>query len=167
MGTDFVLSTRGEIYGIVAASLACAAITVWLIWAGFIHKLGETASSNVNMVASVLVVMAVSWLFSWLILARAVPAAAAWRFSEEEWIETRIAPYLVGGVENTQNGYFVLVELPGHDGFERIEWSEYRRLKGPVPAAARIHRSWAGTHVLELQSFSDSTGPAPTADFSP
>jgi len=151
LGTNFILSTWGVIYGLCAASVACVAITLWLIFAGFIRKLGETAGSMASVVVNVIVVMAAFWVFSWLILARAVPAATTLWFSREEWIETRLSPYIVAGVQYTGSGYYALVDLPGHESPEKIEWPRYRHLRATLQVELRVRQSWTGTHVLELR----------------
>lgn len=151
LGTEFILSTRGVVHGLCAASLASIAITLWLMFSGFLRKLRETASSRTSMVSNVIIVVLAFWVLSWLILARAVPAATTWWLSREEWIATDLRTYTVAGEERTANGYFALVALPGNDSLVVIEWPRYRRLREPLQVELRIRRSWTGTHILEMR----------------
>ena len=152
--TGYSLSTSGRWFGGSISVVAFLAVLIGLARAGFFQKQYETVGSWLAIFAGRLVVIVVVWLASWLILARALPAAWTSLCGEVSWIDTTITRHEFYGLGRySPKRHAVLVEVSGHPSPARleIEWAEYRRLPDFAKARARIKTSWFGSHALEVE----------------
>ena len=152
--TKFTAVPMARLAGSVAASVTCAAAVTWLAHAGCFVRLRRVANSRVSFAVNLVVVPAFIWLFSWLVLGRALPALVNNLAGEDRMVAVTIdrETYYSGRRWFSSTGYRAIVSIPGIDRPSRhpVTVETYARLSAGTPGTALIRQSPLGARVLEL-----------------
>jgi hypothetical protein len=170
-GSAFTMSREWFSQSFIVSALVALTLLLLLAVTGRIRPILAPDKGVPRKVAHALLLALATWVTSWLIVGRTIPAFWTWEFATDEQVTATVSPHKVHFKKYRRvtrpTPYEMLISVDGGqiEATYKIDEGDFKHFTAPAQTQALIRRTRFGAFVIAVESASIPGGMSPHVRF--